>query len=510
MSDTIQTPGGQTIEGVTLERDNLLQEALKHGGNWNVAQWEDYLNKINPNFMSLGLERVLKVEERLKLNLRLQNTGALVITVAGTNGKGSTSALVAGVFNNLGYNVGLYTSPHLFKFNERIQINGLNIEDQLLCDSLYAVTQAQAQEEVVYLTYFEIITLAAVYAMVLKRCDLLVLEVGLGGRLDAVNIFYNEISVITSIGLDHVKILGSTTSEIAFEKAGIIKPHSNVIIGSNMDLSARQEILRVAKYYSAHPCIEGDGFSTAIVDCLEPETNLAKLKDQDPNLLDSLSILRATKELQYKDKSHVAVHYFPYPRIPLSCAGIALKTVFMAFEAMNLPQDGYQELTAIAQALSNVCLPGRMQLVQTRPNLYLDVAHNVPAAVHLCQHLEHLQQLSSHLANINQEIKTIGQGKLYAVIGMLKDKDIEGVLKVLSSKFDYFYVASLPGMRGESKVRLEQSLSKLKSPEAVKSFDLVEQALAQALKDATEDDTIVVVGSFVTVSEAYQSLNQDK
>ena len=610
----------ETIGGEVAQRDaKALLDALKQAhstcSNWDIKAWEDYLNAIDPNCMSLGHDRIREVAMRMHLFEDLIVSETSIVTVGGTNGKGSTSALIAAAMNNLNVKTGLFTSPHLFKFNERIQIAGVDISDELLSQCLSEVIQAQfsdnsvkalydeayidareeaeAQEEsesdkysdsfnskdhkreylgadscgfgtcdsqcndnqetgdnssnssdhescsccssetsfadetkealkaiqsmprplendIVELSYFEITTLAAMRAFLRAGCELLVLEVGLGGRLDCVNIFYNDIAIITSIGLDHMKVLGDTTQKIAHEKAGIINIYGSVIVGSGMDDDARREIMINVKKQDATAFYENDSFYVKVV---EKQDGGEQSEDYDI----SAPPMRRTHEICYRDKSMSFKLFFPYPKVPVACAGLALKAIFMLNAMFGIEND-YRTLKAIEDAVKDTVLPGRMQHVGSEPDIYLDVAHNVPAAVHLRDRLlatiandgnakqanpaeQDKQAWQSNQAQLSSDHKRI------AVIGMLKDKDIEGVLEVISSSFDAFYVASLPGLRGESKERLAASLTKLTIGAAkVQSFDSVADALKQAKSDATKDDTIIVMGSFVTVAEASRAL----
>lgn len=612
----------ETIGGEVAQRDaKALLDALKQAhstcSNWDIKAWEDYLNAIDPNCMSLGHDRIREVAMRMHLFEDLIVSETSIVTVGGTNGKGSTSALIAAAMNNLNVKTGLFTSPHLFKFNERIQIAGVDISDELLSQCLSEVIQAQfsdnsvkalydeayidareeaeAQEEsesdkysdsfnsedhkreylgadscgfgtcdsqcndnqetgdnssnssdhescsccssetsfadetkealkaiqsmprplendIVELSYFEITTLAAMRAFLRAGCELLVLEVGLGGRLDCVNIFYNDIAIITSIGLDHMKVLGDTTQKIAHEKAGIINIYGSVIVGSGMDDDARREIMINVKKQDATAFYENDSFYVKVV---EKQDGGEQSEDYDI----SAPPMRRTHEICYRDKSMSFKLFFPYPKVPVACAGLALKAIFMLNAMFGIGND-YRTLKAIEDAVKDTVLPGRMQHVGSEPDIYLDVAHNVPAAVHLRDRL--LATISNDdnakQANPAEQDKQAWQSnqsqlssshKRIAVIGMLKDKDIEGVLEVISSSFDAFYVASLPGLRGESKERLAASLTKLTNGAAkVQSFDSVADALKQAQSDATKDDTIIVMGSFVTVAEASRALAQ--
>lgn len=535
-----ETIGGQAVQQDSNALFQALLEAKNQGNSWDIAHWEQYLNTINPDHMALGLDRVREVAFRLHLFEDLVNNGTYIVSVAGTNGKGSTCALIAQTMSNLDVNVGMFTSPHLKSFTERIQLNGEKIEDQLLAKCFSEVVAAQfpdaqiealidpqeenfaqfkdedfeddsslssderimaiaelnqatrAQElgaprlmankrplkdEVIELTYFEITTLAAVRAFMYQRCELLVLEVGLGGRLDAVNIFYNDIAVITSIGKDHMKILGDSSTQIAHEKAGIIKPYGEVVVGKNMDEDARLEILTVAKTNDAKTYIEDFAFKVDVV---------AKADCEGKSFAQS-------HEICYQDKAVSFALYFPYPKVPVSCVGIALNVIFKLIDALGF-KNNFETLSAIEDAVANVCLPGRMQLASYQPNIYLDVAHNEPAAAHLKAHL------GTYLSS---------KGRKVAVIAMLKDKDIEGVLATLKDSFDAFYVATLNTARGESQERLYNYLNDHVDHEKVQLYkcDTVAKAIDQAQHDCACEDTIIVMGSFVTVSEASDFLH---
>lgn len=570
-------------------RLEALREARKDCQNWSINKWQEYLDAINPNHLNLGLDRVREVAHRLELFGDLVKNDTYIVTVAGTNGKGSTSALIAHTMNNLGVNVGLFTSPHLINFNERININGEDISDEELCEALAEVIEAQFPDsriesaiqdldgedpeeyrlnygkadcledlartdmlgadgcgrfcdvkdvddlcgieegipnnvskelriderelamivpykrefrnEVVDLTYFEILTLAAVRAFLKRQCQLLVLEVGLGGRFDAVNIFYNDIAVITSIGLDHMKLLGESTKEIACEKAGIIKPHGEVVIGSNMDEWAKLEIMRIAKTQSAKPYQEGIDFKVDVVE-KQDVSKAALLRDPYAN-----------REICYYDKELSFALYFPFPRVPLSCVGLALNVIFKLSEPFGIKKCGCDELDDIAMAISTVALPGRMQLVHMKPNIYLDVAHNVPAAEHLKIEMQKtipaIDEATDAAASLagSDDANAKAKPRRVAVVGMLKDKDVEGVLDVLKDSFDAFYIGSLPCERGEDERRLVDALKDKVAPGViVQGHKSIDAALSNAISHVSEDDVVVCLGSFVTVEQSIYSL----
>lgn len=421
--------------------------------NYDLASWLNFIESIDPSKIELGLDRVLLVLKRLNLDF----TNTRVIEVAGTNGKGSTAALISKALVNSGFSVGLYTSPHLFCFNERVVINDKIIDDKLLCEAFYAVDEAKKE---VHLTYFEYTTLAALYAFCRTKVDVMVLEIGLGGRLDAVNVIDADLCVIASIGLDHMAILGNTIAKIAYEKAGIIKENSKVIVG-NLSSEAFEVINEVVT--KKHATLY-DGRA----DNLE-------FSSEDKNW---------GFNSYFKNNSFIFENK-PYhlPKVPRFCAILALK----ALEVLESIDSRFKvSLDAKNKALDTTALLGRMQKVHESPDVYLDVAHNEPAAVHLCQNL------SARAIN----------GKRIAVVGMLKDKDIESVLSVVKDSFDAFYVSSLGTVRGEKASRLYNYLHDTLHKKEVFSFEDVKSALISAYNKARCDDEIVVFGSFVTVSDA--------
>ena len=414
----------------------------------SLKTWLDYLEGINPNKIELGLSRVKTVFDRLNLDHIKQ---AKIVEVAGTNGKGSSAALIAASLNLSGIKTGLYTSPHLHSFTERVNIGGVDVNEETLCKA-FAIVHNAAKE--VSLTYFEYTTLAAFVCFELEKVDALVLEIGLGGRLDAVNVLDADIALICSIGLDHTHILGNTIEKIAYEKAGIIKDHSYVVTGL-ISNEAKKVILETAKAHQSKVYFEGECFFG--------------------NFEDGFTYTQ-------KNESNLESYVYPYPKVPY-CVAPSVLRVLTLLKELGLKITS----SAVTQAIKTVSLPGRMQLVKVNPTIYLDVAHNPPAAQNL--------------------VKTVA--KRIAVIGMLKDKDIESVLSIIKDSFDEFYVASLHTERGENCERLKKALlaCNIKEP-LIKSFDNVDSAINAVLKVAKRLDEIIVLGSFVTVSEAMDSLKK--
>ncbi len=420
----------------------------------SLKTWLDYLEGINPNKIELGLSRVKTVFDRLNLDHIKQ---AKIVEVAGTNGKGSSAALIAASLNLSGIKTGLYTSPHLHSFTERVNIGGVDVNEETLCKA-FAIVHNAAKE--VSLTYFEYTTLAAFVCFELEKVDALVLEIGLGGRLDAVNVLDADIALICSIGLDHTHILGNTIEKIAYEKAGIIKDHSYVVTGL-ISNEAKKVILQTAKAHQSNVYFEGEAFTG--------------------NFEDGFTYTQ-------KNESILESYVYPYPKVPY-CVAPSVLRVLTLLKELGLKITS----SAVTQAIKTVSLPGRMQLVKVNPTIYLDVAHNPPAAQNLVKTVAKRQKLAKRIA----------------VIGMLKDKDIESVLSIIKDSFDEFYVASLLTERGENCERLKKALlaCNIKEP-LIKSFDNVDSAINAVLNVAQRLDEIIVLGSFVTVSEAMDSLKK--
>jgi len=414
------------------------------------AAWLAYLETLHPKAIAMGLDRVEAVRARMGTTLACP-----VITVTGTNGKGSTCALLEAMFAAAGFRTGLYTSPHLARYNERVRINGRAATDALLVSAFEAVEDARvaASGAPTPLTYFEFGTLAAFWLFAGAGLDVVILEVGLGGRLDAVNIVDADIAVVTSIDLDHMDYLGPTREDIAREKAGIFR--------------------------AARPVV-----------CAEP--------NPPAPLVLHAAALGAPMVLLGRDYGYLAEgtqwQYWgpggkrfglPHPALrgahQLANAATALAVLDLVHA--RLPVAG----GAIRDGLIAVALAGRFQVLPGRPTVVLDVAHNPHAA----------QVLAAAAGTMGFYPRT------FAVFGMLADKDIAGVVAVMAPRIDSWYVATLPGPRGASGAALQAILGRAGvALAAVRAFDDVCAALDAARGDADEADRIIVFGSFLTVAAA--------
>ena len=371
-----------------------------------------------------------------------------VVTVTGTNGKGSTCAMLESILRSAGYRTGLYSSPHLLRYNERVRIAGSAQDDEAIVEAFNAVEDARGETA---LTYFEYGTLAALHAFSRAKLDVAILEVGLGGRLDAVNIVDPDVAVVTTIDLDHMDYLGPTRESIAFEKAGIFRAGRPAV------------------------CAEPD----------PPATLTAHAHDIGARLYQigrDFGYVGGDRQWQYWGPGG---ERFGLP-VPALRGAYQLANASAALAALGLLQDRlHVPANAIRDGLCAVTLSGRFQVLPGRPAVVLDVAHNPHAA----------RALAATLSSMGYFPQTI------AVLGMLGDKDIQGVIAALRARIDRWFVATVPGPRGAAADALRAALvSAGVVPEEIRTFDDVEAALAAAREAADEADRIVVFGSFLTVA----------
>jgi dihydrofolate synthase / folylpolyglutamate synthase len=419
----------------------------------SLAGWLAYLETLHPKSIAMGLARVRAVHDRLGLRIDVP-----VVVVGGTNGKGSTCAFLEAMLRAGGHRVGLYTSPHLRRYNERVRIAGAEADDTALMAAFETVERARtASMPATPLTYFAFGTLAALVLFAQARLDVLVLEVGLGGRLDAVNLIDATVAVVTAVDLDHMDYLGATREAIGAEKAGIMR--------------------------AGHPAVCGD-------------------RDPPASLIEharaiGASLYRLGREFDYVDE-RTQWRYrgpcgerfgLPVPalrgRYQLANAATALTVLDLIREQVPI------DAGAVRAGLAGVELAGRFQVLPGRPTIVLDVAHNPQAA----------GALAATLGEMGYHPQT------RAVVGMLSDKDIDGVVAHLAPRVDRWYVATLPGPRGASAQVLADHLrARGVAQDAVAAFPDVPAALAAA-RDASDDtDRIVVFGSFLTVAAALAAL----
>ncbi|MGI2227494.1 bifunctional tetrahydrofolate synthase/dihydrofolate synthase [Shewanella frigidimarina] len=419
---------------------SIVSEITVPNQQSSLAQWLDYLLAIHPSEIDMGLTRVSAVAERLSV---LDLAPAKVITVAGTNGKGTTCAMLASILRQAGLSVGVYSSPHLLHYNERVQINQQDASDDALIEAFCAIEAARGD---ISLTFFEYATLAGLYLFKAAKVDVIILEVGLGGRLDATNIIDSIATILTSIDLDHQEYLGDTRELVGREKAGVFRPDCVAIIGEP-DLP-----LSITEY--------ANQLGTTLY-CVGREFDYHKDQTQ-PTLWHFESARRSYTGLTV-------------PRLPLANAASVV-----ALLSHIWPQISQQHIN---QGLQQAQLAGRLEQVSRQPLVLLDVAHNPHAARYLAQQLQAYQ----------------GR-RIVALCGMLKDKDIKSVLATLAEKISHWNLVSLDNPRGASAQALRQALPNDSSREHVSEFADIASAWQAIQATVNADDVVIVFGSFYTVA----------
>jgi dihydrofolate synthase / folylpolyglutamate synthase len=410
-----------------------------------LSEWLAYLETLHPKAIAMGLDRVGAVHARLGVTIACP-----VITVGGTNGKGSTCALLESMLRAGGYRVGVYTSPHLLRYNERVRVDGADASDESLLEAFAAVESARLTTP---LTYFEFGTLAALWLFARAGLDVLVLEVGLGGRLDAVNVIDADVAVITTVAIDHVDYLGTTREDIGREKAGIFRSGAFAICGDR------------------HP----------------PATLLAQANAIGARLLRigiDYDFTAHDGQWSYRGPGG-ARHGLPIPALR---GAYQLANAATALAALDVLRDRLTvSMGAVREGFVSVELPGRLQALPGRPVTVLDVAHNPQAAA----------ALADSLASMGFHPRT------WAVFGIMSDKDIDSVIAALVPRVDHWYVASLPPPRGASAqdLRLRLETAGVAAP-AIREFADPGSAYRAAREAVAEADRIIVFGSFLTVAAA--------
>ena len=412
-----------------------------------LDQWLAYCEQLHPKSIDLGLERVRIVAERMQLHFTCP-----VITVAGTNGKGSTCAMLESILRQAGYRTGLYASPHLVRFEERLMLQGEPVGTPDLVDAFARVESARCLNDAeVSLTYFEFSTLAILDVMARSALDVAILEVGLGGRLDAVNIIEPDCSVITSIDIDHTELLGLTREQIGFEKAGIMRTGRAVVVS---DPLPPQSVIDYAREIDADLWRCGVDFNVSG---------------------DKLQWAWAGRGRRYTGLA--------YPALRGANQLINAAGVLAALAALR------ERLPVTAQAVRNgfalVELPGRFQIVPGQPTLVLDVAHNPHAVAALTANLDAMGFFPT----------------THAVFGAMADKDIALMFAKISPLIDQWYFTDLPTPRAASAAQLMEKWQTQNTRKGVTAalYRDPQQALQAAISAANPADRIVTFGSFYTV-----------
>ncbi|MDR3220496.1 MAG: bifunctional tetrahydrofolate synthase/dihydrofolate synthase [Candidatus Accumulibacter sp.] len=425
----------------------------------SLADWLEFLESLHPkgqDGIELGLERVARVKAGLR-----QRQACPLIVVGGTNGKGSACAYLEAIYRAAAYRVGCYTSPHLLAYNERVRVDGAPVDDAGLCAAFARVEAARRAAGDVALTYFEFGTLAAWEVFAAARAQAVILEVGLGGRLDAVNVYDADVAVVTGVALDHTGWLGPDREAIGFEKAGIFRGGRPAICA---DASPPQSLLAHARAIDAGLRLIGRDFAYE----------------------------RAQEGWSYRDRQGARREALPLPALPgehqLGNASAALAAIDALRDRLPVP------LQAIRDGLRQVRLAGRFQRVRERPAVVLDVAHNPQAMACLADNLDAMGVFR----------------RTFAVVGMLADKDIAGSLQTLVGRIDAWLLAGLNTPRGAAAETLAAAVEAGHPGARVECFPSPAEAFWRAMGLAEENDRIAVFGSFHTVAAILREIGRDR
>ena len=413
-----------------------------------VNEWLEWQQTVHPLNIDFKLERILSVYEKLDI----PKIAKKIITVAGTNGKGSTVSFLESILCKNNLKVGTFTSPHILKYNERIKINGKDIDDESLLNVFELIDEKRGNTT---LTYFEFATLSAFYLFSKADLDVAVLEVGLGGRLDATNIIDSDISIITSIGIDHTEFLGDTIDSIALEKAGVMRSFKKCIFAQENPPSV---LYKYSKNRSVNLLTHNNDYTIT-------------------RYSDSWSIVSKAMEIHdIPNLKMIGDYQYNYA----AASVIALDDILP--EALS-----NQEL--LRNALCDTTIPGRFQYLQHSPDIILDVAHNEDAAKSLATNIKRL------------DYKTI-----HVVLGILADKDVYSIVKPFSLLVDHWHIGTIGSERGMNAEEIKFRIKSLfKNKFSIQTYNSVTAAYNGAIYQQDDNTLILVYGSFYTVSEALQS-----
>ena len=439
--------------------------------NKTVAQWMDYIQTLHKREIELGLDRVATVYRRLYP----QGLACKVISVAGTNGKGSTTELISSIYHQAGYKVGKFTSPHLIDFGERYCINGVNATDDALLNAFDKIEAARGD---VPITFFEYGALLAIELFSAANVDVAVMEVGLGGRLDAINILDADIAIITSISIDHTAWLGDTVEVIAREKAGIAR--------------------------SGKPCVVGiaDTPKSIISHCDEISAELHVI-DRHFNYQAGQS----DSTWSWKSEAF-SVDALP---LPFNQRGVQLSNASLAIQAIQLLSNSLPvNANGIREGIRSAKLLARCQVLSQDPLIVLDVAHNESS-------VERLTEFVSNYALNKQSDKNVKEfeGKTLAVCGMLQDKEIAKSLEVLSPLIDHWHFATIDNERGASADYLKKQLESVAGDfsninhKTINCYPRIQDAYEVAIDELSAGDRLIVFGSFFVAGDILKILAND-
>ncbi|MDP8184634.1 bifunctional tetrahydrofolate synthase/dihydrofolate synthase [Phocoenobacter skyensis] len=415
----------------------------------SLETWLSYLETSHCKAIDLGLERVKSVAYELDL----LKPAPYVITVAGTNGKGSTCKFLEAALLKAGKRVGVYASPHLIRYNERVRIQGELLDDKAYIDSFVKITKHKK----VSLSYFEYSTLSALDLFKQANLDIVILEVGLGGRLDATNIVDPDFAVITSIDIDHTAFLGDNREDIGREKAGIFRPHIPVVVGES---DCPNSIMEQIKSLQCHSFVCGKNYKF---------------------------LIESDRLVWQSDK--VSLTDLALPKIPAINVATALAVL------TNLPFKISEDI--IKETVLETELTGRFQYLT--PQDFTDFSHQPPLAQVIID-VGHNPHATRYVASQLAQLKQPNQ-KVYAVFSVLKDKDLKGIVEPLNTLIDEWHCVTLRCFRGQSGQMILEKMVKTLPNVTAYHYENMEQTIQKVFNIATENDIILVFGSFHTVSD---------
>ena len=409
----------------------------------SLKSWLNYLEEIHPLHIELGLERIDAVRKKCNINPSFP-----IILVAGTNGKGSTSKYLESIFNEAKLKVACYTSPHIKKFNERIRVNKKEVSDARLKNAIHFIDSNRGS---ISLTFFEITTLAAMHIFTKNNVDVCVMEVGLGGRLDATNIFDPEVSIITSINFDHQDYLGDTLEKIGYEKAGILRGGKPAVLNFK----------NIPKAITKHASKIGSNLSLIYKDYNYEIEGQKYTYISQSSQINSIEILDNNSEVQV-----------------INAMG-AIRCVDLMQKFFKISND------CIKLGIKNTFIQARSEVISRKPLIIIDVAHNFEAA-------ENLLNVFNHSKN---------KGITRATFSILKNKDLTKIIQLFNA-VDEWYIAELKNTRALKIDQLENILRKTYPQKKINVFKNIKNAYTSALSNSKENDNILLFGSFFTIDEA--------
>jgi dihydrofolate synthase/folylpolyglutamate synthase len=418
-----------------------------------LSQWLDWQEKLHLSSIDLGLDRVSKVAKTMTIS----KLSMPVITVAGTNGKGSSVAILDSIYRAANYKTGCYTSPHLVHYNERVCLGGSQASDSDLCEAFEAIDAARGN---ISLTYFEFGTLAAAYLFQKHEVDVAIFEVGLGGRLDAVNLWDAKTALITNIDIDHIDWLGDDREQIGVEKAGIMRKDQTVICG---DLNPTDSMQSEATRLGANLLQQGKDFSW---NNDSDDSEWTYITADGNQAIYPIPALRGQFQLNH------------------AAAVVTLVKNFQSTLAVSELQ--------IGKGLEQASVIGRLQKLADSPELMVDVAHNPQSAAALGQYLQ------------DNPIK----GKTIALFSALIDKDLEGIVQPVSSYFEEWHIVQLEGPRAYNNDQLGRELKDVGIQKPLKYYTNFETALKSIRNELKSQDRVVAFGSFLVVSGVMEGITE--